>query len=59
MSASTTFCISKQTFELFKKRTREFRKELLEIARLDDNPEMAYQYTFNLFPLSKEVNNDL
>ena len=57
MSASTTFCISKETFELFKKKTREFRKELLEIAQLDSNPEMVYQYTFNLFPLVKDSHN--
>lgn len=53
MSASTTFSISKATFELFKMKTREFRKELLEIARLDDEPDRAYQFTFNLFPVSK------
>jgi uncharacterized protein (TIGR02147 family) len=53
MSASTTFSISKTTFELFKMKTREFRKELLEIARLDDEPDRAYQFTFNLFPVSK------
>jgi uncharacterized protein (TIGR02147 family) len=53
MSASTTFSISKATFDLFKMKTREFRKELLEIARLDNEPERAYQFTFNLFPVSR------
>lgn len=53
MSASTTFSISKATFELFKMKTREFRKELLEIARLDNEPDRVYQFTFNLFPVSK------
>ncbi|MFW5774968.1 MAG: TIGR02147 family protein [Chitinivibrionales bacterium] len=52
MSASTTFSISHKTFELFKMRTREFRKELMEIARLDTDPQQVYQFTFNLFPLS-------
>ncbi|MFP4417517.1 MAG: TIGR02147 family protein [Chitinivibrionales bacterium] len=52
MSASTTFGISRKTFELFKMRTREFRKELMEIARLDTDPQEVYQFTFNLFPLS-------
>jgi uncharacterized protein (TIGR02147 family) len=55
MSASTTFSISEATFNLFKMKTREFRKELLEIARLDDEPSRAYQFTFNLFPLSKRL----
>ena len=53
MSASTTFSISKPTFELFKMRTREFRKELLEIAKLDNEPDRVVQFTFNLFPLSQ------
>ncbi len=53
MSASTTFSISEATFELFKIRTREFRKELLEIAKLDTQPERVFQFTFNLFPVSR------
>jgi uncharacterized protein (TIGR02147 family) len=55
MSASTTFSISRATFELFKMKTREFRKELLEIARLDNEPDRVYQFTFNLFPVSKST----
>ncbi len=59
MSASTTFSISRKTFELFILKTREFRKELLEIARLDENPDQVFQFTFNLFPLSdKKDSND-
>jgi uncharacterized protein (TIGR02147 family) len=55
MSASTTFSISKATFELFKMKTREFRKELLEIARLDNEPQRVYQFTFNLFPTTRNI----
>jgi len=55
MSASTTFSISEATFELFKMRTREFRKELLEIAKLDNEPHRVVQFTFNLFPISREL----
>ena len=55
MSASTTFSISKATFELFKLKTREFRKELLEIAKLDTKPQRVVQFTFNLFPMSKDI----
>lgn len=54
LAASTTFSISRETFELFKTRTREFRKELMEIARLDENPERVYEFTFNLFPMSRD-----
>ncbi len=58
MSASTTFSISNDTYNLFVLKTREFRKELMEIARLDDNPEQVFQFTFNLFPLSKKQGSD-
>jgi uncharacterized protein (TIGR02147 family) len=55
MSASTTFSISEATFELFKMKTREFRKELLEIAKLDNEPSRVVQFTFNLFPISGDL----
>lgn len=55
--ASTTFSISKKTFDFFVKRTREFRRELQEVARLDDNPEQVFQYVFNIFPLSDNIND--
>lgn len=58
LSASTTFSISKATFELFKMKTREFRKELLQIARLDNEPDRVYQFTFNLFPVSKSTDEN-
>jgi uncharacterized protein (TIGR02147 family) len=54
LTASTTFSISEATFDFFVLKTREFRKELMEIARLDSNPERVYQFAFNLFPLSKK-----
>jgi uncharacterized protein (TIGR02147 family) len=55
MNASTTFSISEATFELFKMKTREFRKELLEIAKLDGEPSRVFQFTFNLFPMSRGI----
>ena len=58
LSASTTFSISRPTFELFKKKTREFRKELLEIAKLDDEPDRVYQFTFNLFPATRSTHDE-
>jgi uncharacterized protein (TIGR02147 family) len=53
LSSSTTFSISKATSDLFKMKTREFRKELLEIAKLDNEPQQVIQMTINLFPLSR------
>lgn len=51
MSSSTTFSVSEETFNLFKMKAREFRKELAEIARLDSSQECVYQLTMNLFPV--------
>jgi uncharacterized protein (TIGR02147 family) len=53
LMSSTTFGISGETFDLFKKKIRELKAELLELARLDENPSRAYQLNLNLFPLSK------
>jgi uncharacterized protein (TIGR02147 family) len=55
LSASTTFSISETTFNLFKIKTREFRKELLEIAKMDNEPHRVYQFTFNLFPTTRSI----
>jgi uncharacterized protein (TIGR02147 family) len=54
LMSSTTFGISKDSFELFKKKIRELRSQLLEIARADEKPEHVYQLTINLFPLSRK-----
>ena len=59
LCASTTFNISKATFELFRKKTREFRMELLDIARLDNEPDRVYQYTFNLFPATRSTDHEM
>jgi uncharacterized protein (TIGR02147 family) len=53
LMSSTTFGISGETFDLFKKKIRELKAELLELARLDEKPSRAYQLNLNLFPLSK------
>ena len=58
MSSSTTFSISEETFNLFKLKAREFRKELAEIARLDSSQERVYQLTMNFFPVSRRIKHD-
>jgi len=58
MSSSTTFSISGESFELFKMRLRELQNQLMEIARIDEKPDVTYQLTLNLFPVSRSVNND-
>ncbi|MBN1131005.1 MAG: TIGR02147 family protein [Chitinispirillaceae bacterium] len=57
MTTSTTFSISPETFELFKMRLRELQYQLMEIARIDDKPSVAYQLTLNLFPVSRSLDD--
>lgn len=54
LMSSTTFGISEENFDLFKKKIRDLKSELLELARLDQKPTRAYQLNLNLFPLSRE-----
>jgi uncharacterized protein (TIGR02147 family) len=53
LMSSTTFGISEETFELFKKKIRDLKSELMELARLDEKPTRIYQLNLNFFPLSK------
>lgn len=50
-NSSTTFRISKDTYELFKIKNREHRKELLKIAEADKSADQVYQLNINMFPL--------
>ncbi len=58
MSMSTTFSISKESFDLFKMRLREIHNQFMEIARVDDNPSVTYQLTMNFIPVSQSVTNE-
>jgi uncharacterized protein (TIGR02147 family) len=58
MSTSTTFSVSSKTFELFKLRIRELQNDLMEIARVDDTQEQTFQITVNLFPVSRNHNEN-
>jgi uncharacterized protein (TIGR02147 family) len=58
MSTSTTFSVSTKTFELFKLRIREMQRDLMEIARVDDTQEQTFQITVNLFPVSRNGNEN-
>ena len=57
LCASTTLALSEEAFNLIRLRTRDFRREILEIAKLDTSPERVYQYTFNLFPLTERMHD--
>ncbi|MCD6024624.1 MAG: hypothetical protein K0Q91_1540 [Fibrobacteria bacterium] len=50
--SSTTFSVSEDTLNLFKRRILELKSELLEFARKDAAADRVYQLSLNLFPLS-------
>jgi uncharacterized protein (TIGR02147 family) len=52
LMSSTTFSVSPETLDLFKRRILELKSELLEAARRDAAPDRVYQLNLNLFPLS-------
>ncbi len=54
LMSSTTFAVSGDTLDLFKKKIRQLKSELLELARLDGNASQVFQLNLNLFPLSIE-----
>lgn len=50
--SSLTLCVGKNGLKLFKERIQRFRRELLELSALEDEPEQVVQINFQLFPLS-------
>ena len=57
LSSSTTISISEQTYRLIMLRAREFRREILELAKIDNDPDRVYQMNINLFPVSRSTKN--
>lgn len=58
--STLTVCVSHDKMLELKRRVREFRRSLLELAAADDSPERVVQINFQLFPLSKrktEINS--
>jgi uncharacterized protein (TIGR02147 family) len=51
-TSTVTVSISRKCFYAMKERLREVRKELLEMARLDEKPEGVFQVNFQVFPLT-------
>ncbi|MGA2506248.1 MAG: TIGR02147 family protein [Chitinispirillaceae bacterium] len=63
--SSVTMSISDECFTLIKKEVQQMRKRVLELVKMDTNPNNVYQLNFQLFPLVKKtparvsrVNND-
>lgn len=55
LMSSTTLAVSESAVDLFKKKIRQFRAELLELARVEEKPERVYQLNVNFFPTSRSV----
>jgi uncharacterized protein (TIGR02147 family) len=52
--SSVTVCVSQKTLLRLKERIVDFRRELLQHAELEGEPERVVQVNFQLFPLSKK-----
>ena len=52
--SSVTLCVSQEVLLDLKERIREFRRELLQLAELEGEPERVVQINFQLFPLSAQ-----
>lgn len=57
-TSTVTVSISRKCFESMKDRLREVRKELLEMARLDESAEGVFQVNFQIFPLTSIQNEE-
>jgi uncharacterized protein (TIGR02147 family) len=52
-TSTVTVSVSWPCFEAMKERLREFRKELLEMARIERDPDGVFQVNFQIFPLTR------
>lgn len=52
-TSTVTVSVSRKCFVEMKERLREIRKELLEMARMDSNPDGVFQINFQIFPLTR------
>lgn len=51
-TSTVTISMSIKSLNTMKQRLREFRKELLEIAKMDEQPDGVFQINFQVFPLT-------
>lgn len=51
--SSLTLCLGEDGLRAFKERIQRFRRELLELSALEDDPEQVVQLNFQLFPLTR------
>jgi uncharacterized protein (TIGR02147 family) len=55
LMSSTTLSVSEAGVDLFKKKIRQLRAELLELARVEEKPNRVYQLNVNFFPTTRSI----
>lgn len=55
--SSLTMCVGEDGLRRLKTRVQRFRRELIELSALDDDPAQVIQMNFQLFPLTKAMND--
>jgi uncharacterized protein (TIGR02147 family) len=56
--SSLTMCVGEDGLRRFKARVQRFRRELLELSALDDDPVQVIQMNFQLFPVTKAIGGE-
>lgn len=56
--SSLTLCVGEDGLRRLKTRVQRFRRELLELSALDDDPVQVIQINFQLFPLTKALRDE-
>lgn len=56
--SSLTLCMSEDGLRELKARIQRFRRELLELSRMEDDPKRVVQVNFQLFPVSQDDGGD-
>jgi uncharacterized protein (TIGR02147 family) len=54
--SSLTICVGQAGLANLKERIQRFRRELVELSMMEDDPRRVVQVNFQLFPLSREEN---
>jgi uncharacterized protein (TIGR02147 family) len=58
-TSTVTISMSRSSFNAMKDRIREFRKELLEMARMEQEPDGVFQINFQIFPLTGDIEQEV
>lgn len=56
--SSLTLCVGEDGLRKLKTRVQRFRRELLELSALDDDPVQVVQMNFQLFPLTRPLRGE-